>query len=293
MEHVVRHLIKKIFQNTLGMKKYWKFMFLRAHRYPLNLDNPQSLSEKIQWIKLNCKLEYLELLVDKYSVREFVKKRISEKYLIPLVGVYDRFDDIDIISLPEKFVMKATHGSGWNIIVDDKSRIDWKKAGVKMTKWLKTNYYEISAESCYKNLKGRIVIEHYLADSTGPLKDYKFYCCNGEPLGLHIDIERFGCHTYRVYDAQFNEFVKEKQNGNMPPSVLKPDKWDEMLDVCRKLSSGFSFVRVDLYYTDGNIFFGELTFTPGSGLSPFDPVRSDYYFGKYLDVRQYSFPSQW
>jgi hypothetical protein len=105
-----------------------------------------------------------------------------------------------------------------------------------------------------------------------------------------VDIDRFGCHTYRVYDAQFNEFVKEKQKGYTPP-VLKPEKWDEMLDVCRKLSNGFSFVRVDLYYAAGRIYFGELTFTPASGLSPFDPVRSDYYFGKYFDVRQYSFPS--
>lgn len=264
--------IKKLLRNTLGMKNYWKLAFLKAHGYPLNLENSRSLSEKLQWVKLNYDLACLGPLVDKYSVREFVQKRISDKYLIPLIGVYDRFDDIDIISLPEKFVMKATHGSGWNIIVKNKAKLDWKKAEVKMTKWLKTNYYDLNAEAPYKNLKGRIIIEHYLTDSSGPLKDYKFYCCNGEPLGLHVDIDRFGNHTYRTYDARFNEFAKEKQHTNPPPFVLKPDKWDEMLDVCRKLPEGFSFVRVDLYYTDGHIFFGELTFTPGNWLSPFDPV---------------------
>jgi hypothetical protein len=292
MVHFLRQFIKKMLRNTLGMKNYWKLAFFKAHGYLLNIQNPRSLSEKIQWIKLNCDLERLAPLVDKYSVRTFVKKRISDKYLIPLVGVYERFDDIDIISLPEKFVIKATHGSGWNIIVEDKAQVNWKKVNAKMANWLKANYYDITVEACYKNLQGRIIIEHYLADHAGALKDYKFYCCNGEPVGLHVDIDRFGNDTYRVYDAQFNEFVKEKQNGNMPPLVSKPDKWDEMLDVCRKLSSGFSFVRVDLYYVDEHIFFGELTFTPGSGLAPFDPVSSDYYFGRFFNVRQYVIPPQ-
>jgi hypothetical protein len=289
MKQSLKLFIKKMLRNTLGMKNYWKLLFFKAHGYSPNMENPQSLSEKIQWIKVNCNLEHLAPLVDKYVVREFVQKRISEKYLIPLIGVYDRFADVDISLLPEKFVIKATHGCGWNIIVEDKANIDWEKLGAKMTKWLKTNYYDMQAEAPYKNLKGRIIIERYLTDSSGPLKDYKFYCCNGEPLGLHVDIDRFGDHTYRVYDAQFNEFAKEQPDGNTP-LIRKPDKWDEMLVICRKLSAGFSFVRVDLYYADGNIFFGELTFTPGSGLSPFDPVSSDYYFGKHFDIRQYTIP---
>jgi hypothetical protein len=276
-----------------GKKNYLKWMFHKLHGYPLDMENPRSLSEKIQWIKANCDLEPLSLFIDKYSVREFVKERVGEKYLIPLIGVYDRFDDIDIDSLPKRFVMKATHGCGWNILVKDKIQVNWKKVRAKINRWLRSNYCDVHGEMCYKNLNGRIIIEDYLEDSVGPLNDYKFYCCNGEPLGLHVDIDRFGDHTYRIYDAEWNEFVKKKQSQTIPPHVPKPDKLDELLDVCRKLSNGFSYVRVDLYYTDERIFFGELTFTPGNGMAPFDPVESDYYFGKPFDVKQYVAGLQW
>jgi hypothetical protein len=274
-------------RHIMGRKNYPKWMFRKVHGYALDMENPRSLSEKIQWIKANCDLEPLAPFIDKYSVRGFVRERIGEQYLVPLIGVYDRFDDIDIDSLPKRFVMKATHGCGWNILVKNKGCINWKRVRAKMNRWLRSNYYDVYGETCYRNLKGRIIIEDYLEDPNGPLKDYKFYCCNGEPLGLHVDIDRFGDHTYRIYDAEWKEFVKKKHYRKIPPNVPKPDKLDELLDVCRRLSNGFSYVRVDLYYVDGRMFFGELTFTPGNGMAAFDPVESDYYFGKPLDVGQY------
>jgi hypothetical protein len=280
--------VKKILRRILGMKYYTKLIFLFFHGYSLNLDTPRSLSEKIHWIKLNCNLESLAPFVDKYDVRNFVKKRAGEKYLIPLIGIYNHFDQIDFHSLPKAFAMKATHGSNWNILVKDKHQIDWKAARTKMNGWLKSNYYNINLEAVYKNIKGRIIIEELIQDSSGDLKDFKFYCCNGVPTGAHVDFDRYGNHQFRVYDAQWNEFIKEKQKENLPPVIPQPDKFEELLDVCRKLSRGFSFVRVDLYYTDERIYFGELTFTPGDGLGVFDPVRSDFYFGEAFDVINYA-----
>lgn len=287
MSTFLKYHIYSYMRHVLNEESYLRWIFRKVHGYPLDMENPRSLSEKIQWIKANCSLEPLAPFVDKYTVREFVRERVGENYLVPILGVYDRFADIDIDSLPELFVMKATHGSGWNILVRNKGRVNWKKLRAKMDRWLRSDYCGVYGEMCYKDLKGRIIIEEYLEDSEGPLKDYKFYCCNGKPLGLHVDINRFGDHAYRIYDAEWNEFVKKKRSRKSPPYIPMPDKLGEMLDVCQKLSSGFSYVRVDLYYANGRIFFGELTFTPGNGMSPFDPVESDYYFGAPLDVRKY------
>ncbi len=280
--------IRKTLRQILGMKCYTKLIFWFVHGYSLNLDKPRSLSEKIHWIKLNCNLESLAPRVDKYEVRNFVQKRVGEKYLIPLIGIYDHFDQIDFQSLPNAFAMKATHGCNWNILVKDKYQIDWNATRTQMNKWLKSNYYNTNLEAVYKNIKGRIIIEELLQDSSGDLKDFKFYCCNGVPTGAHVDFDRYGNHQFRVYDNQWNEFIKEKLNDKPPPIIPKPNKLEELLDVCRKLSRGFSFVRVDLYYTDECIFFSELTFTPGDGLALFDPVRSDFYFGEAFDVKNYA-----
>ena len=176
---MIKFILKKTLCQILGVKYYTRLIFRRAHGYSLNLDNPRSLSEKIQWIKLNCNLELLAPFVDKYEVREFVKKRVGEKYLVPLIGIYDHFDQIDLHSLPSAFAMKATHGSGWNILVNDKCQVDWNKARAQMKKWLKSNYYDVHLESVYKNIKGRIIIEELIRDSSGDLKNFKFYCCNG------------------------------------------------------------------------------------------------------------------
>ncbi len=261
--------------------------FHKIHGYPLNLKAPRSLSEKINWIKLYRDLKPLAPFVDKYAVREFVKDRIGEEYLIPLIGLFNRFDDIDIGRLPGSFVLKTTHGSGWNIIVKDKNVVDWQSTRRIVNSWLKSDYSLLSGEDNYRNIKGRIVIEKYIQDSAGRLDDYKFYCCHGKPLGLHVDIDRFGNHGYRIYDADWNEFVKTTQPAKHLPYIPRPENLKELLEVCRKLSAGFSYVRVDLYDVDGRIYFGELTFTPGGGMAAFDPVESDYYFGKPLDVRHY------
>lgn len=284
---ILKQLVRKFIIFILGRKNYIKWKFRRAHGYSIDFANPQSLSEKVQWIKIYRNLESLSPYVDKYEVRKFVRERIGDNYLIPLIGVYNSFDEIDRDSLPASFVIKATHGSGMNILVKDKTLADWNEISKKLKRWLKMNYYNLGGEACYKNINRCIVIENYLGDASESLNDYKFYCCDGEPLGLHVDFDRFGEHKYRIYDILWNEFKKEKPEGRMPPFLPKPEKMDEMLAVCRKLSKGFSYVRVDLYYTAGRVYFGELTFTPGNGFEVFDPVRSDYYFGRPFDVHRY------
>ena len=266
--------------------------FRSIHGYPLNLQNPRSLNEKVRWIILNCDLEPLSVLVDKSRVRDFVTERIGNDYLIPLIGSYNQFDDIDFAALPQAFVMKTTHGSGWNVLVRDKSSICWDLIRYKVNGWLRQSYYELSGESNYRNLKGRIILEKLLHDPDG-LHDFKFYCCGGEVLGAHVDIDRFGDHQYRTYDSEWREFDKENLSSAIGiPKIPKPAKLDEMIEVCQKLASGFPYVRVDLYYASGKVYFGELTFTPGAGIEPYDPVIADYFFGAPFDVHSFLKPPQ-
>ncbi|MDD4880906.1 MAG: ATP-grasp fold amidoligase family protein [Gallionellaceae bacterium] len=287
-EKMKTSLIKaKLLKSVWGMQRRLRRRFLKCHGYYPDLEHPRSLSEKIQWLKLHKNLEPLAPYIDKHLVRDFVKSRIGDHYLVPLIGIYDRFEDIDIATLPDRFVMKATHGSGWNIIVDNKHEADFDQIKYKFSRWLKTNYSDLGGEGCYLPISGRILIEEYLESPIGPLLDYKFYCCNGKPLGLHVDIDRFGDHSYRIFDTHWNEFEKTRPAAETPMALERPDNLEQMLDVCRTLSDGFSYVRVDLYNPGNRIYFGELTFTPGNGLSPFDPVWSDYYFGEPLDVRHY------
>lgn len=268
-------------------KKTLRKIFKEIHGYWADLDNPRSLSEKLQWIKLHCDLSVFGPYVDKYRVRDFVSKKAGERYLIPLLGVYQQFDEIDFNVLPDKFVIKASHGCGWHYFVKDKNSENWAEIKTKVDSWMATNYYQVSGERNYQNIKPGIVIEQYMESDFDCLLDYKFYCCNGEPLGLHVDLNRFSDHSYRIYDTQWREFEKIGSIDKDQPQIPRPENLDEMLDVCRQLSKSFSYVRVDLYNINGRIYFGELTFTPGSGFALFNPLWSDFYFGEPLNVHEY------
>ena len=240
-----------------------KRQFRKIHGYSLSFRNPRSLSEKVHWIKRYCDLEPLSQFVDKYRVRTFVKKRIGHHYIIPMIGIYNRVEDIDFDALPDRFALKATHGCGWNILVNDKSSMDREAIRNQFNDWLNRSFYDNTREANYRNMKGRILIEALLGSPHDSLNDYKFYCCNGVPLGAHVDIDRFGNHQYRIFDAEWNEFEKKNPAESATiPQIPRPEKLEEMLEVCRRLSSGFPYVRVDLYYTSNKIYFGELTFTP-------------------------------
>ena len=288
LKHQIKQLCQRIGLSLPALRRWnMRRRFRLWHGYSPDLERPRSLSEKLVWISLHHDLSALAPYVDKLLVRDFVRKRVGEKRLVPLLGVYDSFEDIDLARLPERFVIKATHGAGWNVVVPDKRTADWQDIRKKFERWLAENYGLISGESCYTPLRGRIVVEEHLESPPGGLHDFKFYCVDGEPLGLHVDFDRYGEHTYRVYDAQWTEFPKTGPVAAEPPVLARPENLPELLDVCRRLSTGFSFVRVDLYNPGDRISFGELTFLPSHGLRPFDPAWSDHYFGEKLDVRRY------
>jgi hypothetical protein len=263
-----------------------KRSFRRRHGYPLDLENPKTFSEKIQWIKVYGDLERFSKYCDKYSVREFVKERVGKELLIPLIGVYERFSDIDLNLIPNSFVMKATHGSGWNVIVKDKTRANWNFIKKKMNEWLKINYYKKTGEKNYKPLKGRIIIEEYIDDPSGEVSDYKFYCFHGEPKFVEVHCGRFTDHRCDVYDLEWNKLPAEFSCPNQLHPTAKPEKIDNMVDICRKLSHDFAFVRVDLYYSGGRVYFGELTFSPANGFDIIIPIKYDYMLGEHLDLNK-------
>ncbi|MBP1949046.1 ATP-grasp fold amidoligase family protein [Virgibacillus litoralis] len=263
-------------------KRFIKKRFLKHHGYNVSFDNPTTLSEKIQWIKLYGSLEKHTKYADKYEVRNYVKKKIGKDYLIPLIGVYKSAYEINVDSLPEKFVIKATHGSGWNMIVKDKSNVDWFLAKKGIEKWINTNYYYISGEKNYKNIEGRVVIEQLLEDPAQDMKEYKFYCYHGQPQFIMVVSDPELRHL-EFYDLNWNGL---NMNINDQPitmnSVKKPYHYNEMLGICCKLSNEFAFVRVDLYYNQGKIYVGELTFTSCNGFAKFSDIEFDRLFGKHL-----------
>ncbi|MEW9671616.1 ATP-grasp fold amidoligase family protein [Ammoniphilus sp. 3BR4] len=264
-----------------------KKRFKRLLGYKPNLENPQTFQEKLQWIKLYGNLERFAKYTDKYEVRKFIKRRIGEKYLIPLFGVYKKVDDIEFNSLPQSFIMKATHGCGWNIIVKDKSKIDWNDATEKMRNWVNSNYYQLTGQRNYKPLKGRVIIEKLLQDPSGDLKDYKFHCFHGNPLYVVVHGGRYTDRRSDVYDMNWHKlpfkFAKKK---NFSRSVEKPKRFHEMVAIARKLAKDFAYVRVDLYYTNDRIYFGELTFVPTNGYTR-APLEYGKLFGSLLDLNKY------
>ena len=197
--------------------------------------------------------------------------------MIPLLGVYDKTEEeIDYDILPNQFVLKLNHGSGYNIIVKEKNKENITNINKKLNKWIKEDYYKIKKEYQYKNVIKKIVCEEYINDSKGELLDYKFFCFDGEPKLFKVDFDRFQNHKANFYDNNWKLLnLQETGFENNKNEVDKPKKFNEMLEIARKLSSEFKFVRVDLYNVDEKIYFGELTFTPASGKNSFTPLEKD------------------
>ena len=252
----------------------------------LNLENPKTFSEKIQWIKLYDSTPLKTRLVDKYLVRDWIKKQVGEKYLIPLLGVWDKFDDINFDKLPDKFVLKANHGSGWNIIVKNKSIFDKADAKRKLDKWLNTNYAFIRGfELDYKNISPKIIAEEFLENEGKDLYDYKIWCFNGKPEFISLLAERQIKLKIAVYDLNWNLLPFRCTFPQYEKLVPKPDNLDEMLNVAKVLCKDFAYVRVDLYrLVDGSLKFGEMTFTTGSGMSKWDPPEYDLLLGEMITL---------
>lgn len=266
-------------------KLYLKLDYFFLMRKKLRLDNPVTFNEKLQWLKLyNRKAEYTTM-VDKYACKDYVSRIIGPDYIIPTIGVWDKPEDIDFDELPDQFVLKVTHDSGGLTICKDKSKLNRADTVRKLKKALETDYYIGSREWPYKDVKKRIIAEKYMEDETGELRDYKFFCFNGNPEFLFIasDRQKQGEETkFDFFDMDFNHLPFTNGHPNSTEKINVPRNFGEMKAIAAKLSKNIPHVRVDLYDINGNIFFGELTFFHWSGLVPFKPAIWDEKFGSLI-----------
>lgn len=255
----------------------------------LDLNKPQSFNEKLQWLKLyDRKPEYTKM-VDKFEVKEYVSDIIGREHVIPTIGVWDNFDDIDFNYLPEQFVLKCTHDSGGLVIVSDKSKFDKASAKKKIDKCMKRQFFYTGREWPYKQVKPRIIAEQYMNDGSGELKDYKIFVFGGEPKITLVCSERFSQQGLRedFFDENWCLYpFKRPEHPNSGKHIDKPNCYDQMMCFAKKLSKDIPFVRTDFYEINGKVYFGEITFYPASGFSPFVPEEWDYKLGEWLELPQ-------
>lgn len=291
-----RHIIFSIGMHGgfkfLSDESYLKLMYWSQFKKKLDLDNPVTYSEKIQWLKLHNTDQELTKLVDKYEVKKIVSNMIGDEYIIPTIGVWDKFEDIDFDSLPQKFVLKCTHDSGGLVICKDKAKLDIIAAKRKIDRARKKNYYWIGRELPYKNVIPRIIAEPYLEDHRDKeLRDYKFYTFNGEVKAVLVVSERLDQNEetkFDFFDRGFNHLPVTKGHPNAKTIPHRPEHYEKMIELAEILGTGHLHVRVDFYEVNGKIYFGELTFSPNSGLIPFVPEEWDYTFGNWLNINIFS-----
>jgi len=251
----------------------------------LNLDNPMSYNEKLQWLKLNERNSSYTNLVDKYEVRNFIEKKIGNDYLIPIFGVWNDVADIDFDELPNQFVLKCTHDSGGLVICKNKDKLDINKAKKKIKKSLKHNYYWGQREWVYKDVKPRIIAEKYMVDESNmELNDYKFFCFNGEVKALFVATDRGIDTRFDFFDLEFNHMPFMQHYPNANKLINKPKGFEKMIELAKTLSKDIPHVRVDFYDINGRVYFGEMTFFHFSGWEKFDPDYYDQIFGSWLQL---------
>ncbi len=269
-------------------EEYLKRRFRATMRKELDLDNPQTFNEKLQWLKLYDHNPIYTTMVDKHAVKEYVAERIGEEYIIPTLGVWDNFDDIDFDTLPNQFVLKCTHDSGGLVICKDKAKLNLKKAKKKINDSLKRDFYLRAREWPYKDVPHKIIAEKYMEDtSTAELRDYKFFCFGGEPKVLFVATDRQTKGEevkFDFFDVDYNHLDVRNghKNAKVPPE--KPLQFELMKDLAKKLSEDIPHVRIDFYEVDGKVYFGEMTFFHFSGTVPFEPEEWDYTFGSWIPL---------
>lgn len=278
--------IWRLFEPFVSDEFFLKFAFrLRVGYWP-NFDQPRSYNEKLQWLKLYDKHPEYTQLVDKVATKDIVADLVGEKYIIPTIGIWNSVDEIEWDKLPAQFVLKASHDSGGVVVCKDKSKLDIELAKHKLRGAGKKDYTKYTKEYPYYDVPHRFIAEQYMEDESGfELKDYKFFCFDGEPKFLFVATGRQQHDTrFDFYDIDFNHLPVLNGHPNAEVWPSKPQNYDEMLKVASKLSKGIPHVRVDLYNINGKIYFGELTFFHWSGMTPFEPREWDYKFGSYLKL---------
>lgn len=271
-------------------EKFLKLAYKLVFDKKLDLNNPKTFNEKIQWLKINNRKDIYTIMVDKYAVKKYVADKIGKQYIIPTLGVYDSFEEIDFEKLPNQFVLKCTHDSGGLAICKDKKNFDYGLAKKILNKHLKTDCYMLGREWPYKNVNRKIIAEKFMADSNQKhgLIDYKFHCFNGEPKFLYVSEGLENHETakmcYLNMDFSLAPFQrKDFVNFNSIPK--KPNNYDEMKDIARKLSKDIPMVRVDLYEINNKVYFSELTLFPGGGFIKLYPEKYDKIIGEWLKIK--------
>lgn len=264
------------------MKREWRIKFGKE----LNLEHPQTFNEKLQWLKLYYRDPVMTDLVDKYKVKRYVSNIIGEEHVIPTLGVWERFEDIDFAKLPDQFVLKCNHDSGGVVICKDKEKFDRKAAKRKLEKSMKRNFYYAGREWAYKHVTPKILAEVYLEEEEkGDLKDYKIFHFQGKAKLIQVDYDRFsgGGHKRNLYTPKWKYIEGSIQYPNHPEIVIpKPEQLEKMIELSECLSQGFPHVRTDFYIAKGNVYFGEMTFYHGSGMEHFQPEALNRKMGDWL-----------
>ena len=268
-------------------RMFLRLKFLLRMGKILHLSNPKTYNEKIQWLKLYGRTSIDKVMADKYLVKKNITDAIGEEFVIPLLGVWDTPEQIDFDSLPDRFVLKCNHNSGKGMcICRNKSVLDFERVREELRIGLDSDYYLISREKAYKDIPRKIIAEEYMEDRiTNDLRDYKFFCFNGEPKILFIATGReLGEHEVRFdfFDMDYNHLDITNGHPNSIPYPQKPVTFEKMKELASVLSAGHPHIRVDFYEVDGKVFFGEFTFSHWGGMTPFEPSKWDRILGDWI-----------
>ncbi|MBR1802801.1 MAG: glycosyl transferase [Clostridia bacterium] len=272
---------------TLNDKKYLNIVYENAFNKTINWNNPQTFNEKLQWLKLYDRNPEYTKMVDKYEAKKYVADIIGEEYIIPTLGVWERFENINFEELPNQFVLKCTHDSGGLVICKDKKEFNIDKARRKINECMKKNYYYAGREWPYKNVEPRIIAEKYMVEENSEeLKDYKFLCFNGKVKCSFVCTERYSKEGLKVtfFDLDWNRMPFQRHYPASEKPINKPINYEQMIQISETLSKNVPFVRVDLYEINNKVYFGELTFFPGCGFEEFTPEDWDKKLGDWIQL---------
>jgi len=276
-----------ILSRNIGDKNYLKIIYRSNFNKKLDLSNPVTFNEKLQWLKLYDRKPIYTTMVDKKDAKNYVENIIGSQYIIPALGSWDKFDDIDFGKLPNEFVLKCTHDSGGVVVCKNKKDFDMTYAKNRINHCLKRNFYYQGREWPYKNVKPRIIAEKYISsNSQDGIRDYKFFCFNGEPKIMFVanDRMRDTDTKFDFYDMNFNHLNIKNGHPNTNGKISRPDNFDEMKKLSEKLSQGIPEARIDFYDVDGKIYFGEITLFHWSGFVPFLPDKWDNILGSWVNL---------
>ena len=269
------------FFKFLPDKYYIKLKYFTTFNRFINLKNPQTFNEKIQWLKLNDRKKIYTKMVDKYEAKKIVSNTIGEEFIIPTIGIYDSFEQIDFNKIPQQFVIKCTHDCGSVFVIKNKNEMNFEEIKTIINKKMSNNYYYTSREWPYKNVKPRIIVEKYMGDN---LSDYKIHCFNGKAKFILVCTDRKKNLKETFFSPNWEIMPFKRPNHSIDNTIKRPRNLRLMLELAEKLSKNNSFLRVDFYEVNGQLYFGELTFYPSSGFAKFDPEEWDKKIGDFLNI---------